>query len=281
MLKNSAQQKMRSMHVARRLPIFLVAFLSLLGGIIAAAEARSARTGELDGKVFLVEKGEMGKIADGKDTYIFRDGEFRSRYYEMHYGFETGAYKSAKRGDDITFAVDLRSESHGTIHLEGRVKDDEIEVRYTWRDKGRTWFFAQPKPSVHWARSVTSWPTEDPGPPGGGSPSDLLDGKIFLVKSGELGSEASHHNDYLIFRDGLFVSTDCAELLDFRASTYSATRQGDAIRFQADSTSPTHGRMIWDGTMRDNVMDATARWIDKRWYWTIDRMYWFKGNLFE
>ncbi len=269
------------MHIASRLTVFLVAFLFLFAGTGGIAEARGAATGDLDGKVFLVEKGEMGKIADGKDTYIFRDGKFRSRYYETQYAFETGAYTSAKKGDVITFAVDLQSNSHGTIHLKGRVNDDEIEVRYTWSDKGRAWFFTKPNPSAHWARSVTSWPTEDPGPPGGGSPSRLLDGKTFLVKSGELGSEASHHDDYLIFRDGMFVSTDCAELLDFRASAYSATRQGDAIRFQADSTSPTHGRMIWDGTMRGDAMDATARWIDKRWYWTIDRMYWFKGNLFE
>jgi hypothetical protein len=79
----------------------------------------------------------------------------------------------------------------------------------------------------------------------------------------------------------MFVSSDCGELLDFRESTYSATTEGDDIRFRAESTSPTHGTMIWDGTVRGDVMDATARWIDKRWYWTIDRMYWFKGQLLD
>jgi hypothetical protein len=104
---------------------------------------------------------------------------------------------------------------------------------------------------------------------------------MFLVKSGEQGKEASHHDDYLIFRDGTFVSSDCATVLDFRESTYSATTQGDGIRFRAQATSTTHGTMIWDGTVRGGVMDATARWIDKRWYWTIDRMYWFKGQRLE
>ena len=43
----------------------------------------------------------------------------------------------------------------------------------------------------------------------------------------------------------------------------------------------TYGAMIWEGTVRGDAVDATARWIDKRWYWTIDRMYWFRGKLLE
>lgn len=39
--------------------------------------------------------------------------------------------------------------------------------------------------------------------------------------------------------------------------------------------------MTWDGTIRGNVMDATMRWVQKRWYWNIDRVYWFKGQLLE
>ncbi|NIS75090.1 MAG: hypothetical protein GTO08_07385, partial [Deltaproteobacteria bacterium] len=271
---------MRSIHLDRRFHILLVASLFLVCVAILSAEAKSGEKGYLDGKVFLVEKGEKGKSADGKDTYIFRDGKFRSSYFERKYGFETGSYRSTKKGDTITFVVDMRSKSHGTIHLEGTVEVDEIDVRYTWKGKQPKWYQAKSKdPSEHWARSVTTWASEDPGPPGGGSTSNLLDGKTFLVKSGEQGKEAYHHADYLIFRDGTFVSTNCGELTDFRESTYSATTQGDEIRFRAETTSPTHGTMIWDGILRGDVMDATARWIDKRWYWTVDRMYWFRGKL--
>jgi hypothetical protein len=272
---------MRSVHLDRRLHILLVASLFLVCEIIPTAEAKREAKGYLDGKVFLVEKGEMGKTSDGKDTYIFRDGKFRSRYFEKQYGFEAGAYTSTKKGDTIAFVVDIRSKSHGTIHWEGTVEVDEINVRYTWKGKQSKWYQAKSNPSEHWARSVKTWATEDPGPPEGGSTSHLLDKRTFLVKSGEQGKEASHHDDYLIFRDGMFVSSDCAELLDFRESTYSATSQEEGIRFRAESTSPTHGTMIWDGIVRGDVMDATARWIDKRWYWTIDRMYWFRGQLLE
>jgi hypothetical protein len=272
---------MKEIRSLRTIRFLLAASLFLVYGTIPAAAGAGETKGALDGEVFVVEKGEVGKPSDGKDTYIFRDGKFRSRYFEKQFGFETGAYTSTKKGEAITFAADIRSTSNGTIHWEGTVESDGIDVRYTWTGRKPKWYKATPKTTEHWARTVTAWVTEDPGPPGGGPISHLLNGKTFLVKSGEEGKEASHHDDYLVFRDGTFVSSDCAEYLEFRESTYSVTTEGDGIRFRAQTTSPTHGTMIWDGTVRGDVMDATARWIDKRWYWTIDRMYWFRGQLFE
>ncbi|MGB3095426.1 MAG: hypothetical protein WBB46_01655 [Candidatus Deferrimicrobiaceae bacterium] len=272
---------MKRIRTVMRVHVLLPSFLLLVCMAQTTAAGAGETKGALDGEVFVVEKGEVGKPSDGKDTYIFRDGKLRSRYFEKQYGFETGAYTSTKKGEAITFAADIRSTSNGTIHWEGTVESDEIDVRYTWSGRRSKWYKAIPKTTEHWARSVTAWVTEDPGPPGGGPISRLLNGKTFLVKSGEEGKEASHHDDYLVFRDGMFVSSDCAEYLEFRESTYSVTTEGDGIRFRAQTTSPTHGTMIWNGTVRGDIMDATARWIDKRWYWTIDRMYWFRGQLLE
>lgn len=272
---------MKSRHFLRRIRPLLFASLTLLFGYIDVRAVERSSKGHLDGKAYLVEMGEKGKASDGKDTYIFREGKFRSRYYERKYGFEAGYYTSEKTGGTITFVVDTPSKKQGTIHWVGTVDEGKIDVSYTWSGRRAKWYQAtQRNPSKHWARSVTEWATEDPGPPGGEPASHILDGKTFLVKSGEEGKEASHHDDYLIFQDGRFVSTDCGELLDFRESDYSATVLKDGIRFRAQSTSPTHGTMIWDGTVRGESMDAMARWIDKRWYWTIDRMYWFRGKLF-
>ncbi len=264
-----------------RVHVLLPSFLLLVCMAQTAAAGAGETKGALDGEIFFVERGEVGKPSDGKDTYIFLNGKFRSRHFEREYGFEAGLYTATKKGEAITFAADIRSTSNGTIHWEGTVEGDEIDVRYTWNGKQPKWYQANSKPSEHWARSFTTWATEDPGPPEGGPISHFLDGKIFLVKSGEQGKEASHHDDYLIFRDGMFTSSDCMVVLDFRESTYSGTTLGDGIRFRAQSTSPAHGTMIWDGTVRGGVMDATARWIDKRWYWTIDRMYWYRGQLLE
>lgn len=262
-------------------PALLAAVLLIVPAAVPASGSEGARTRLLDGEAFVVERGEKGKKAEGMDTYLFLDGRFRSTHYERNYGFREGAYTATRQGDAITFTADLESGSEGKIRWEGTVRDGLVEARYTWTGRKPKWYRSSPRATEHWARSFTAWATEDPGPPGGGPPSNLLDGKTFLVRTGEQGKEAVHHNDYLVFRDGRFVSTDCVDPLEFRQSTYSATPLPDGIRFRAETPSPKHGTMIWDGTVRGKVIDATARWIHKRWYWTIDRSYWFKGNLLE
>lgn len=256
-----------------------VAYLFLVCGPIFAAEAKISEKGYLDGKVFLVEKGEMGKTSDGKDVYLFRDGKFLSTACEKWHGFSESPYTTTVEGEAVTFTADTKSESDGSIHWQGTVRGDRIDVRYSWIGKPRKWYsLAAPQPE-HWARSVTAWKVEDPGPPGGGNPSNLLDGKTFFVKTGETG-KGPDHDDYLIFQDGAFVSSGCVEI-DFRKSVYSATKEGDGIRFRAETVSPTHGTMIWDGIVRGDAVNAKARWVHKKWYWTIDREYWYRGSLYK
>lgn len=267
----------RSLRIIR----LLIAAFPILVFVMRPVAAEGKTEGSLDGEVFFVERGETGKPPSGKDVYIFRNGKFHSLHFEREYGFEAGSYTEKNKGETIEFEAEIQDKINGSVHWEGTVEGEEIDVRYTWNGKQPKWYQARSKPSDYWARSVTNWTTADPGPPGGGSISHLLDGKIFLVQSGEQGKDASHHDDYLIFRDGQFTSSDCAVVLDFRESTYSATTEGDGIRFRAQSTSPAHGTMIWDGIVRGDDMNATARWIHERWYWTIDRMYWFKGKLLE
>jgi hypothetical protein len=264
------------------IPLAFAVLLFILHGVSpAAAGTEGASAGLLDGKVFLVETGESGRKAKGKDTYIFRGGEFHSANHEKEYGFAEGAYTATQQGDGITFAVDIASEYQGKIHWEGTVREDRIDARYTWTGRKPKWYQSTQKPTEHWARSVTGWATEEPGLPEGRSPSNLLDGKTFLVSGGAKGKVADHHGDYLVFQDGIFVSSDCMAGFGFRASTYATTPLGDGIRFRSATTSPTHGTMTWDGTIRGTVMEATMRWVQKRWYWTIDRTYWFKGRVLE
>ncbi|OGP32820.1 MAG: hypothetical protein A2X88_07095 [Deltaproteobacteria bacterium GWC2_65_14] len=239
----------------------------------------TSNRGLLDGRVFVVERGEAGRQADGKDTLIFRNGRFLSASCEKGHGFGDGAYTSSERGGDILFAADIRSDTQGTIHWEGTVRGDRIDVQYTWAGKPK-WYRSNPSPTVHWARSVTEWGMKDPGPPGGGAVSHLLDGKTFHVKAGEQGKGADH-DDYLIFQDGMFTSSGCVESWNFRNAAYSATAEDGGIRFLAQLVSTTHGTLTWDGTVRGDAVDATARWVHEKWYWTIDREYWYRGSRVE
>jgi hypothetical protein len=264
---------------------FLVAAILILPVPVTTAAVpegtmgRAPTGGLLDGRVFVVERGEAGKKADGKDTLIFRNGRFRSADCEKGYGFGDGAYTAVERGGGILFAADIRSDTQGSIHWEGTVRRDRIDVRYTWAGKP-TWYRSNPAPTAHWARSVTEWGMKDPGPPGGGTVSHLLDGKTFHVKTGEQG-KGPDHDDYLIFQDGMFTSSGCVESWNFRNASYSATAEGGGIRFRAQAVSTTHGIMTWEGTVRGDAVEATARWVHEKWYWTIDREYWYRGARVE
>ena len=109
--------------------------------------------------------------------------------------------------------------------------------------------------------------------------SGILDGKKFVGPTGEKGKKVDHE-DVLSFSDGTFTSSACAPY-GFKDGPYTATVKGDSIRFQAVTVSPTHGKMEWQGTLKDDTLDVTYSWTKERWLWTTYREYWFKGSLQE
>jgi hypothetical protein len=109
--------------------------------------------------------------------------------------------------------------------------------------------------------------------------SGVLDGKKFVGPTGEKGKKVDHE-DVLSFSDGTFTSSACFQY-GFKSGPYTATVEGDAIHFQAVTVSPTHGKMEWQGTLRDGTLDVTYSWTKERWLWTTFREYWFTGSLKE
>ena len=107
--------------------------------------------------------------------------------------------------------------------------------------------------------------------------SPILDGKNFSGPTGEKGKKV-HHEDVLSFSDGKFTSSECFQY-GFKGGPYTATVEADAIHFYAETTSPTHGKMVWQGTLKSGTLDVTYTWTKDRWFWTTFREYWFKGSL--
>jgi hypothetical protein len=107
--------------------------------------------------------------------------------------------------------------------------------------------------------------------------SNLLDGKTFVTQSGEKGKQASN-KDTFVFRDGRFLSEGCSPW-NFGDASYRATVDGAAIRFHAETHSPTHGTMIWNGIVKGDAIEATNNWTRERWYWNIKKEYWYRGQL--
>ena len=103
-----------------------------------------------------------------------------------------------------------------------------------------------------------------------------LDGKTFVAQSGEKGKQASK-KDTFVFRDGRFLSETCTPY-GFGDAPYQATVDGATVRFHAETHSPTHGKMVWDGIVKDDAIEATSIWTRERWYWNIKKEYWFRGQ---
>jgi len=109
--------------------------------------------------------------------------------------------------------------------------------------------------------------------------SHLLDGKKFIGPTGEKGKKV-HHEDVLTFRDGKFTSSECFQY-GFEGGPYTTTVEGDTIHFQAETISPTHGKMVWQGSLKGDSLDVTYNWTKERWLWTTYKEYWFRGTLKE
>ena len=106
---------------------------------------------------------------------------------------------------------------------------------------------------------------------------NLLNGKSFVAQSGEKGKQASK-KDTFVFRDGRFLSETCTPY-GFGDAPYQATVDGATVSFHAETHSPTHGKMVWDGIVKDNAIEATSIWTRERWYWKIKKEYWFRGQM--
>lgn len=64
----------------------------------------------------------------------------------------------------------------------------------------------------------------------------------------------------------------------FRPARYTTRKEGDSYHFVATLQSSDKGVLEWRGIITGNVVTATFRWLHNRWYWDIDRQYWFKGT---
>ena len=105
---------------------------------------------------------------------------------------------------------------------------------------------------------------------------DPLDGMQFEGMTGEKG-KGDHHADTITFRNGTFRSLDC-ENWGFGPASYTVEKKGDVVHFTSTLVSPKRGRLEWKGKIIDGKATATFRWKHERWYWNIDREYWFEGT---
>ena len=102
-----------------------------------------------------------------------------------------------------------------------------------------------------------------------------LDGKTFVVQTGEEGKKAESAPDEIAFRDGKMHSSAC-DPYGFGDGDYTTMNHGGAIMFRARTDSTKEGVINWNGTVRGDELQGQYVWT-KTGQKPI--VYWMKGNL--
>jgi len=97
----------------------------------------AAGGGPLDGKSFVGAMTARGKAKGDKDTFVFKDGKFRSTLCDG-YGFAETAYTAAVSDVSTRFEAEATSPQEGTMKWKGTVKGDTIEGTAVWTKPGQT-----------------------------------------------------------------------------------------------------------------------------------------------
>ncbi len=109
----------------------------------------------------------------------------------------------------------------------------------------------------------------------------VLDGKTFAGELGGVGKPALTQ-DLFVFREGMFVSEECERRCGYPAGPYWVRFDGDGVQFKAEIPClKSDATMVWNGTVKGDEIEGTIAWTSKRWYWTIEKEFWFKGKLVE
>lgn len=106
-----------------------------------------------------------------------------------------------------------------------------------------------------------------------------LEGRRFDTTAGLVGKVAHVPSDILSFKDGLFHSSDCDQY-DYGKGRYTARTEGDAVTFEAETSSPTYGRNVWKGTVRGNAIEGEFVFHRKPTWWRQNPeplVHWYKG----
>jgi len=104
-----------------------------------------------------------------------------------------------------------------------------------------------------------------------------LDGKRFIGPTGEKGEEA-YGDEELTFYDGKLYSVDCARW-GFGEGIVETRAEDDGIHFAAETRSEKYGKIIWEGVVRGDRIEAIYTWRKEGWFVETVREYWFKGSL--
>jgi hypothetical protein len=121
----------------------------------------------------------------------------------------------------------------------------------------------------------SSLPADPPG-----EHHSVLDGLVFEGKIGPKGGPA-FSDDVWVFENGMFASMECRQC-GFPKGEYWVRFEDGGIRFRTDTICPETGaKLVYTGMVKDQRIEGTYTWTKERWYWDIEKEFWFEGKLSE
>ncbi len=109
--------------------------------------------------------------------------------------------------------------------------------------------------------------------------SGILDGMIFTGKAGIIGRPLDI-SDTWSFDKGTFVSTECETQCNYPRAPYYVRENSDAVDFVGETHClDKDAKISWRGSVEGDKIKGTFTWNVKRWYWTIEKNFWFEGQL--
>ena len=86
-----------------------------------------------------------------------------------------------------------------------------------------------------------------------------LDGRTFqgvFLERGKTSGDA----DTITFKDGRFRSSAC-DRYGYSDAAYKVVPAGDTMRFEAETQSAKYGKLLWNGVIRGDKLDATVMMV--------------------
>ena len=109
--------------------------------------------------------------------------------------------------------------------------------------------------------------------------SGILDGKAFIGKVGIVGKPLDI-DDTWNFASGTFVSTECETRCRYPRAPYYVRQQAGVVEFVGETYClDKDAKISWQGTVSDGTIKGTFTWNIDRWYWDIEKKFWFEGKL--
>ena len=113
--------------------------------VFGLVPSRFASASPLDGKSFVGEMGKQGKTKGDKDTFVFKEGRFRSTACDK-YDFGDAPYAIKQDGGKMVVTAETTSKKEGTMTWTLTVDGDTLTGVTVWKKGAKA-------PKDYWVRA--------------------------------------------------------------------------------------------------------------------------------